>query len=119
MCSENTEEGETNQIQDGLDRVGNNKRNHTWFQVLRRLQSNREETHEHSKLQSDRYKCHKRGIKYYKGSEDIKGTSNQDDLRNFLKKMKYEWAFRKLLHLSRAERRGYKSQLPSPCTDTA
>lgn len=70
MYSENTEEGETDYIQDGLQRVGNKKGNHIWFQTFRSLQFNRE-THEHSKLQRDR--CHKRGIKYHKGSEDIKG----------------------------------------------
>lgn len=37
---------------------------------FRSLQFNRE-THEHSKLQ--RHRCHKRGIKYHKGSENIKG----------------------------------------------
>lgn len=31
----------------------------------------------------------------------------------------YEWAFRKLLHLSRTEGRGYKHQLPAPCRETS
>ena len=77
------------------------------------------ETDEHSKTHSTRYKCHKRGIKYYRDSEDINCTSTLGGPQKCLKQMKYEWAFRKLLHLSRTEGRGYKHQLPAPCRETS
>lgn len=81
MCSENTVEGESGCIRDGLRRVGNSKKNHLGAQSLT---EERLMNPVNSRVIDN--KCHKRGIKFYKGSEDTKGTSNQNDLRKVFEK---------------------------------
>lgn len=59
-------------------------------------------------VQSSRHKCHKGVSRTRRVQRTERALSNQDHLKSFLKKMKYEWGFREQLGLGETERNGSK-----------
>lgn len=92
--------------------MGNSKRNHTWFQSIRSLQSNRGETHEPNKIQSTDINATKEVLSTIRIQRTKRALPIRMISEFFFLKMKYEWAFREMLHLSGAEGRAYK---PAAC----